>query len=150
VSGKVSLRARLPDALLWLSVALYVSCLPFNAICTNGSCQDWPAWGILAFGWLALTSTLANVAWLANPTLFVGWLLTVAGAKRGALIFAILAALFVLLPLVSNMVVTNEGGAPTMLDGFAAGYWLWVGAAITNLLASLTQTFSTRSALKET
>jgi len=48
-----------------------------------------------------------------------------------------IAAVLVLLPLVSKTVLLDESGFPKRLDGFALGYWLWVAAAEVNLVASL-------------
>ena len=126
---------KLAKMLLALSAALFVICLPFDAVCTNGGCAAWPAWSILAFGWISPNS-LANVAWWANPVLFVSWALLFR-RSAASLFWGGFAAVLVLLPLFSPTVVMNEGGVATRLQGFQLGYWLWVGAAEVNLIACI-------------
>jgi len=75
---------------LWVSVVLYLVCLTQAGLCAGGSCEGWPGWELLAFGWLE-TPAVATVgpfvafAWFANPLLFVTWALVLGARHRPAI-----------------------------------------------------------------
>lgn len=120
-----------------LAVAVYVVCLPLDAFCVAGKCGDWPGWGALAFGWLLVGATDANSMWLANPLLFASWLCTWLHQRWVALAAALGALVLALAFMSFKTVVTNEGGIPMAISGYAAGYWVWVASIALSIVAAV-------------
>src|SRR5262245_12652792 len=61
--------------MLYVSIGLYLLCLPFGAVCTSRThCHS--GWGILLFGWITVLGDLfwtTNSIWIANLLLFMAW-----------------------------------------------------------------------------
>lgn len=122
------------------SIALFVVCLPFDAICVNGSCSGWPAWSLLLFGVLNVDESLGNWSWWANPILFVGWMWATTPdnrPRRIRLSISIAALIFALLPLISGTAGVSEAGGVSVIEGYRIGYWLWLGAIVANLASAI-------------
>ena len=117
----------LARGLLFLSMALYLACLPMDAICLE-SCSDWPGYGVLMIGALGVTISLSNVAWLANPALFLSWYFIWRRKRVWAQMLAgialVLAAAFMLM----DTIVAGTSGMPSKVTGLALGYWFWLAS----------------------
>lgn len=125
----------LPRAFLYLSLALYVVCLPFNTFCVPTGCDNWPSWATLLFGWILAGDGGANSTWLANPLLFLGWAVMlkphwrfnpgrIVGALSGYAALALTIAFYY-----AETVVSNEGGIAQPITGYGFGYYAWVASA---------------------
>lgn len=125
--------------LLALSVVAYIACLPWDAFCVRGLCDEWPAWTILLSGWLMLGSPFANFTWLANPVLFASWWFISARETVVSLILSIIALATAASFLLAGDVITNEAGIVRPITGYRIGYWLWLASmALACLAAFLT------------
>jgi len=68
-------------SLIIVSILLYLVCLPFDAFCEDYNCSKWQAWDVLISGPFGLLLSIANWTWLANPVLFVAWIMQFLGEK---------------------------------------------------------------------
>jgi hypothetical protein len=134
---------RTVNAALAFSVVLFLACLPFDSFCINGSCSGWPSWGVLAFGFLGISASPANMIWIANPLLITSWLATFRRWTLFPLLLGGSALVLALTFLFAKTAVTNEGGIPFPITGYRTGYWLWLAsmtmACIAALLAMVTK-----------
>ena len=130
---------KITKVLFWLSIALFVACLPLNAYNLSGIHVTWSGLGILFFGWMGGPAHLANLAWWANPALFISWSYLARRTPR-FLIFGVIAAVLVVLPLFGHRVVDNEGGVAVTLRTLNIGYWVWVAAVAMNLFGCIVLT----------
>lgn len=115
----------------WVSVALFVACLPLSGVCTAGRCGLGISY--LVFGSIGFLAGLANLSWLANPILFFSWKY---GGRRNGLVglsSALAALVFACMPLMVRSIVTNEGGVATRIEGYGMGYWLWIDVIISTV-----------------
>lgn len=90
------------------------------------------------FGWMAPFATTAHLGWWANPILMISWVVGLNGRNSSAAGLAVAALVFCLLPWLFPSVMTNEAGMTQDIDGYRAGYFLWLTSAFVNLCAQLT------------
>jgi hypothetical protein len=126
-------------ALLSLSVALFAVCLANDGYYIAGpNPRAWaPARGLLLVGWIGIF--YGTVAWVANPALFVAWLMFYLRRYKRATIFALLAMAFMLSFLLTKTVVSSEAPTYSKVIGYGPGYWLWVSSALALLVGSILQ-----------
>ena len=122
---------------LGLSLGVYVACLVPESFCVEGLCGEWPGYGILLFGFLAVPLSWANAAWLANPLLFLAWIATGLGRKTPAVALSVAALVLAASFMLAGTVVTNEAGLPFPITGLRLGYWLWLGSTAIALVAAM-------------
>jgi Na+/proline symporter len=130
---------------LWSSVVLYLACLPLPGLCVDHYCGN-RGIGIVAIGWLGLwginASNPVNAAWLANPLLFVSWILLF--WKRATIIARIVsgAALLAgaLLLFADTIGPFNEGSGGNHITGYPLGYWLWLTSMLCAFIAAILTT----------
>ena len=130
----------LTRGLLYLSMALYVACLPMDAICLE-SCSDWPGYGALIVGALGVVGvSFPNLIWLANPALFLAWILIWQRRARWAQILAGIALVLAASFMLAETIVASTSGMPSKITGLAIGYWFWLAsiAAACGAAATLT------------
>lgn len=123
--------------LLALSGVLYVVCLPWDAFCVHDACSNWPAWSILAFGFIPFAASLANLTWFANPILFVAWISVFQQQKWPAQLLSLASLAIAVSFLLMSKVAADESGGLSIITGYRIGYWLWVasmGAAFASAL----------------
>jgi hypothetical protein len=120
--------------LLLLSIGLFVLSLFNICFCTSQGCRS--SSEALLIGWLAMFACDAAVTWLANPFLFVAWVL-MAKQKRLAWVFALLAAVLSSLFLTFEVVIENEAGQFNAITKIGLGYWLWLASCVATLVGSL-------------
>ncbi len=117
------------------SIVVFVACLPFSALRTNG--EDANAFMLLLLGPFGFFAHPANLSWLANPLLVFSWGFRLDRYDRRALGSAVLALVLALFPMFSDEIVTNEGGRATRLESLMVGYWIWLGAIAIAIAARL-------------
>jgi len=128
------------------SVGLYLVSLTLNAFCavTGGTerCDDSLGAAVLAMGWLE-TIAIGDVGpfvalpWFANPCLFAAWAFVLGRARKIALASAGLGALLGLSFLLGHSVQISEGGGPSPITAYRAGYWVWLGSLVLALVSAL-------------
>ncbi|MBF0325731.1 MAG: hypothetical protein HQL42_11770 [Alphaproteobacteria bacterium] len=115
--------------LVAVSVAVYIASLAApTAICIGDQCDSWPGYGILLFGWLAVYASPANMTWLANPLLFICWMLQLFSSTKAALMAGLAALGLAASFLLYDQVLSSESGSLSTITGTAPGYWLWLAA----------------------
>lgn len=115
-------------AVLIVAIVVYLACMPLDAFCVGGKCSDWQGWGILAFGGMLLASADSNIVWLANPILFLAWIMVLLNRRLVAVLLSLGALVIGLAFLSFKSVVTNEGGIQMPITGYKAGYWVWLAS----------------------
>jgi hypothetical protein len=111
-----------------LSILLYLLCLPLDAFCVSGKCSAWPGYGILLFGPLGLLASTTNWTWLANPVLFVAWIMHFLGARILSAGLSSAAFVIALCFLFQREIMTNEAGILFPITGYRIGYWIWLSS----------------------
>lgn len=119
---------RMQRLFLMASVVIYVICLFPDSFCMSGDCDDWPGWGILMMGGFVVYASLANMTWLANPLLFLCWILLASSRWRAALVVGTVALGVAVSFLFQDEVLRSESGHLSRISGTAIGYWLWLAS----------------------
>ncbi len=107
------------------SILLFVLALTQQSYCTSTSCSY--SFLVFLLGWAALFSTGAGLCWLANPLLFVSWMLLNKNLKA-SLFLAMASFLFSMFFLMFDSIVDNENNGHQVITAYKAGYWLWVAS----------------------
>lgn len=115
---------KINPAILYSSILIFGISLFQNCFCT-GHCVN--SFFALLFGFLPLKTTIANLCWLANPLLFMSWIVFYKNPKS-SLIFSLLASSFSFMFIFTNEVAVNEGGSPQQIESLEIGYWLWLSS----------------------
>lgn len=79
----------------------------------------------LLLGWLTMLTGGASLSWLANPLLFISWILLMKNKKYN-LLFSFLASIMCLSFLMFTSIIDNEAGTINPIIKIGIGYWLWV------------------------
>lgn len=123
---------------LLASILVYIACLSQDSFCVNGSCSDWPGWGVLMLGWIeGAIHPRAGVSWYANPVLYVAWFFISRADRKKALRFSVAALLLAAWFLLVRNVAVSEQGALSDVTGYALGYWLWLASTGLAVVAAL-------------
>jgi hypothetical protein len=127
-----------------LSCVLYVVALLNDGYYVEGSNPEaWAsAWGLLLMGWMGLFSGV--FAWLANPLLFVAWMLLALRLTQAATICTIGAILCIGSFLLHDSILIDEAGGRARILGYGAGYWLWLSSAIVFFAACISRAIEVR------
>jgi hypothetical protein len=153
VNMRLSLRS-LPYLLMAVSVALFLACMTQDSFCMSNVCGRWPAYDVLAMGWLepfALLNVGPFVAfsWYANPALFFTWICIALSKNQVAAIFGCIGGsigtLLGLSFLLGTSVLVSERGSDE-ITGYAVGYWLWLGSLCLALLSAILARYLNHSA----
>ncbi|MYM39444.1 hypothetical protein [Duganella qianjiadongensis] len=94
------------------------------------------AWGLLVFGWLGITT--GTYTWLANPILFYAWISMFQSRYRSSALAAIIALLLMISFFFQSTVVSSEAPTYSKIVGYGAGYWLWIGSAVIQIVGCVT------------
>ena len=81
---------------------------------------------VVLTGWFGmLTGEWSGIVWIANPILYLAWILykvkPVLALQLGGLSFAIAVSF-----LFCEEIMINEGGGHAKISKFAVGYWIWM------------------------
>jgi hypothetical protein len=119
------------------SIALFAVCLANDGYYIDGpDPRAWAsAWGLLFFGWVGVLS--GTVAWLANPVMFLAWIMFHSRHYRAATLFAVIAVVLILSFLLTKTVVSSESPTYSKVVGYGLGYWFWLASAVALLIGSL-------------
>ncbi len=114
-----------------LSVVLFCVALSqpaFALFGKSGTTADVRAWRLLFAGWQAVQ--LGYVEWLANPLLWLSWLLSVASRRstRPWALATAIASFALMLGFLGRAELTVAAHSLPILR-HEAGYWLWLGSA---------------------
>ena len=124
-----------------LPAALFILCLPFDAIVFQKICPapgeliTWSSYGLLLFGWLGLLSDgLPAIGWVANPL----WLIALLTSGKGMWVPRVASVAALLTCMLSKYMTTrfhlsaDEGGVCRMSAvSLLPGYWLWLTSMVT-------------------
>jgi len=145
---------KLPTLWILISLILFLGCLFGPTFCTGPafcarttlckslSCSDYSGLDVLMGGWLGvLTFNLANMAWLANPLLFLSWVFIKIKMPRTAIGLICAAILFGLLVIIFPGVETDESGTLRQIIRYGFGYYLWILSMFFSFFGALTQNF---------
>lgn len=120
-------RVIMSSVLLLCSVVLFLLSLLFDCVYLEGEKPLTPGWSLLMTGWLGII--YGYITWLANPLVFVGWIVLLKKDFELALLLSIGAVLIMLSFLFYKSIITSEYPAYSRIVGYGIGYWLWVSSA---------------------
>ena len=123
--------------ILIISLSSYAICLPMDSVCTTDGCSEWPAWGILLFGWATILSSIGNFTWIANPIYFIALCYFYNENINKSLLYIFLASALAILFIFCDYVLVNESGYLSKIAGVTAGYWIWVSCFFGTMISML-------------
>lgn len=103
---------------------------------------DWggPGIALLLVGGFGLLDGV--VAWLANPPLFLSWIILAIGSRRlsglGVIAAFVSFCLSLSFLLQVELVPDFANGGRGKIVGYGPGYWMWVGSIATALAGNIT------------
>ena len=135
----MNIKQRIRQITLILSISLFAFSLTQKCFCITAECVDsYIALFAGFFGFFGET-WLVNLTWLANPILFMTWILMLQNTRHkklqltGSILSTILAVSFLLF----NKIIVDDSGLREILN-YKAGYWLWLTSSLVMLLGNLT------------
>jgi hypothetical protein len=127
---------------LIVSIVLYAACMFLGAFYVSlpdsvpGQRSFADGFGLLSRGWLGLDLGFEYVPWLANPLLFLAWILVLLRVRLVAVGSAMRAlALGIAFLGVTTLDVSSDG--PVEITGYGEGYWLWLASMAVALVAAM-------------
>lgn len=117
-----------------ISIPLFIISLFLPTFSTHSD----PVQGLacLLAGWLSLLM-FDTLAWIANPLMFLTWILLLRFSKTKKDIYVRYALLFSMAAMIAGMsflfvkdLMMDEGGAQYHLTSYHAGYVLWLASAV--------------------
>lgn len=137
----------LPRLFLFISIGLFLACLPFDSFCRQPDhCEgEWPSWAALIFGPILVIESMGNLSWVANPLLAYSWSMNFGlnmedqewSEKAQSLAFAIASLTFASFLPLNGEVVSDTSGSPRSVYSYGTGYWLWISSMLVACLSSL-------------
>ena len=120
---------------LIISFGLFIISLFNTSYCTeSGSCNV--AYETLLIGWLGMLYLGAGLTWIANPLIFISWILIVKN-KRFAWIPSLVACVTSIMFLKFNSIVINEAGHYSKITFVGSGFYLWTSSCFVSFIGSL-------------
>jgi len=112
---------------LFLSIGLYLISLTQKSYCTiGGTCEYFSGLLNLVFGWFGVFKLhFPAFSWLANPILFISWVLYKKKTKISLVLSGISLILMVSFLFVDQIIV-NDGSTTSIVNFYGMGYWLWL------------------------
>ena len=120
--------------LRFVSCAVFIISLTQKSFCTEGSCGDGIA--CLISGAIGFATGGAALTWLANPLLFLSWILIHKNPKL-SLQISIAATLIALSFLFFKQIMADEAGNYSRIISYKFGYWLWVSSSVIMFVGNL-------------
>jgi len=125
-----------------LSIALFAAALTQPAFYWGDPGDRAPgavsAFILLLEGWRGLPA--GYLEWLANPLLVATWLAAAFERRVPSLVGAGVATLLMLVFPARGSALVLHSGMTQHLASLGAGYWLWLGSALTMVVAQLRTT----------
>tara|TARA_R110001606_G_scaffold379260_1_gene539217 strand:+ start:970 stop:1386 length:417 start_codon:yes stop_codon:yes gene_type:complete len=123
---------------LFLSIGLYLISLTQKSYCTvGGTCEYFSGLLNLIFGWFGVFKLhFPAFPWLANPLLFVSWLLYKKKTKI-SLVLSEISLLLMLSFLFVDKIIVNDGSTTSIVNFYGLGYWFWVLSSFIMLVGNL-------------
>ncbi|MDQ1804899.1 hypothetical protein ACNFU2_16010 [Chryseobacterium sp. PTM-20240506] len=114
-----------------ISLVIFLISLTQVAVYTQGRETD--ASNCFLLGWLELEN---NIAWLANPLLFISWLALLLKQVKVSVISSLIAFCLSLFYFSSKTIIIDEAGNESAIISFGAGYYLWVTSCLCMVVGS--------------
>ena len=120
------------SVVLYLSLGLFLISLTQPAFYIDRS--DYDAWsspiGLLLVGWLPiLGGEWSSLPWLANPLIFLSWIL-IQKNQKAFLWTGLLAVLLAVSFLGVDEIMSSEAPTYSKITAYKAGYWLWLASMV--------------------
>jgi hypothetical protein len=116
---------------LIISIVLFLLSLTQPAYYIGRS--DYDGWSnsleLLVFGWSGVLYGGAAIAWLANPLIFLSWIVSFKKPQI-ALISSLFASFFSASFLFFTKVISSEKPDYCIITDRKAGYWLWLASIL--------------------
>lgn len=127
-------KSNLKTVVLVAGIGLFAFSLFTACFCTTNGCRT----SLEAFlmGGFAMLTGGAAITWLANPLLFITWILLVRN-KKSARFFSLAASVISSSFLLFQTIIENEAGQHNPIIKIGIGYWLWLSSCLTTFLGSL-------------
>jgi hypothetical protein len=122
------------QGILLLSVFTYSISLTQECYCFTGSCGS--SFMALIMGMIGLIFGSANLAWLANPCLFISWF-SWKKNNRKSLLASIGALVLMIYFLFFKEIISDEAGNYSEIVSYGLGYWLWIFSACIMLIGNI-------------
>ncbi len=107
------------------SMVVFALSLTQKAYCTTSVCSD--SIILLVMGWASIFYGAVFFCWLANPLLFISWVMVKRKPKL-TLFTSSASFLFAFFFLLVDRVVVNENNGSEFIVARKAGYWLWLAS----------------------
>ena len=122
-----------------ISITLFIISLPFNACLIEGNSAN--SFMLLISGWVGIIVGGANMVWLANPLVFISWILSTYRCYTFAAIFGFAASGFAFSFLFFHGLMTGEDMAIRPITSYLPGYWLWLLSCMSAFLSNVIFSF---------
>ncbi len=119
--------------LLIFSILFFALSLTTKCFCTDSSCGD--SLAIFLAGIFCFFIGGVSFIWLANPFLFLSWILK--NYKITSFILSSLALIISVSFLFIKQIIVNEGGSKEPITNYKLGFWLWILSISINFIRSL-------------
>ncbi len=128
-------KSKLKSIFLISGIVLFISSLFNISFCTANHCRT--SIEAFVFGGLAMLTGGAAISWLANPFLFISWVMLTKN-KKSAWLFSLTSILFSLSFLRFNTVIENEAGQYKEIIKIGIGYWIWIASCVITFIGTIT------------
>ncbi|KGT08473.1 hypothetical protein CMU71_00615 [Elizabethkingia anophelis] len=130
---------------LTISIALFVASLTQTAV--NMGSDYMLSIACLLLGWAEVFE--GGIAWLANPLLFISWLLLIIKQPKISVPLSLIAFFLSLSYLSVSTITVNEGGGKAEITSYDLGYYLWLASSISMSIGSIWTIISNRRPIPE-
>ena len=122
---------------LILSIVVFIISLTQKSYCTvGGNCEYFSGLLNLIFGWIGVFKLhFPAFTWLANPLLFVSWLLY-KKKQKASLILSGTSLILMVSFLFVDQIIVNDGSTTSIVNFYGLGYWLWLFSSFIMLIGN--------------
>jgi hypothetical protein len=123
---------------LFLSIGVFIISLTQKSYCTvGGNCEYFSGLLNLIFGWFGVFKLhFPAFTWLANPLLFISWILFKKNPQKSLILSCIIFPLMLSFLLV-NKIIVNDGSTTSIINFYGLGYWLWLFSSFIMLIGNI-------------
>ncbi|PUB35449.1 hypothetical protein C8J95_101121 [Elizabethkingia sp. YR214] len=130
---------------LIISIALFIASL--TQIAVNMGSDYMLSVACLLLGWAEVFE--GGIAWLANPLLFISWLLLLIKQPKIAAPLCLITFLLSLSYLSTSTITVNEGGGKASITSYGLGYYLWLASSISLFIGNIWTIISNKTSTPE-